>query len=234
MSIPIQKSIPLPGLLSPALHSSISDTNRVSSQEIKVDLRTINLLEWQQLDLNQDAERVHYTATYYTKKGNKLLFIGTCIQFSMLLLSLSGSYISTFGNFGDSSKSILMSCINMTTAILSGIYTFFSFTKKGQSYKEAASILFTKVEKIKCVISTLLSDKEYEDLKRGLVDTLLKYDVECVREKYNGKQFIPVYRQELEQGLIRKFNGTTLQIDSSSLISLNKEHKIPSSELEEL
>jgi hypothetical protein len=96
----------------------------------------------------------------------------------MLLLSLSGSYIATFGQFDDSSKSILMSCLNLSTAILSGVYTFFSFTKKGQTYKESASVLFYKIEKLKCIISTLLSDKEYEDMKS------IQYYIKCESYKY--------------------------------------------------
>ncbi len=214
-SIGMQKSITLPGILSPNVHTNIAVDDRTisSQQDTKVELKRIDLPSWQQGDLNQDAERIHFTASYYTKKGNKLLLIGTCIQFSMLLLSLSGSYISTFGNFDDSSKSILMSCLNMTTAILSGIYTFFAFTKKGQSYKEGASVLFSKIEKTKCIISTLLSDKEYEELKRSLVDTLLKYDTECIREKYNGNNFIPIYRHELEKGISRRYNRETNEVE---------------------
>lgn len=228
---------PLPGFLSPTVYTQKTDagvSSSTSSQDIKIELRTITLQDWQQLDLNEDAERMHFTASYYTKKGNKLLRIGTCIQFSMLILSLSGSYISTFGQFSDTSKSILMSCLNMSTAILSGIYTFFAFTKKGQSYKDSASVLFYKIEKLKCIISTLLSDKEYEDLKRNIIDTLIKHDAECIREKYNHHTFIPLYRTELEQNKIRRYNHETGKIEVVDKSLCEHTPIIMRSQLEEL
>lgn len=227
------KTSPLPGFLSPSIYhqkqESTVSTLSSSNQELKVELKTISLQNWQELDLNEDAERIHFTATYYAKKGNKLLRIGTCIQFSMLLLSLCGSYIASFGQFDDSSKSILMSCLNMSTAILSGIYTFFAFTKKGQSYRESSSVLFYKIEKLKCIISTLLSDKEYEDLKRNIIDTLVKHDTECIREKFNKHTFIPLYRSELEQNKVRKYNDKTHRVE---LKEISLEH--PKKQLEEL
>lgn len=216
------KISPLPGCLSPSIYQQkptidFNPSSTVLSPEMKAELKCISLHDWQQLDLNEDAERIHFTATYYTKKGNKLLLIGTCIQFSMLLLSLSGSYIATFGQFDDSSKSILMSCLNLSTAILSGVYTFFSFTKKGQTYKESASVLFYKIEKLKCIISTLLSDKEYEDIKRNIIDTLIKHDIECIREKFNKYTFIPLYRSELEHNKVRKYNRETNRVELKSI-----------------
>ena len=180
-----------------------ANANKNRQQRIQ-ELKTIHLHDWQQSDLNHESERAYFTATYYLKKGNRLLLLGTCMQFAMLILSLSGSYISSFANMQDNSKSILMSVLNMSTAILSGVYTFFGFTKKGQSFKEASTVLFTKVEKVKLAISTLKSDREYEELKANLIETLIKYDTETIREKMNSKHYIPVYREELEEGLIRK------------------------------
>jgi hypothetical protein len=182
-----------------------ANANRNRQQRIQ-ELKTIHLHDWQQSDLNHESERAYFTATYYLKKGNRLLLLGTCMQFAMLILSLSGSYISSFANMQDNSKSILMSVLNMSTAILSGVYTFFGFTKKGQSFKEASTVLFTKVEKVKLAISTLKSDREYEELKANLIETLIKYDTETIREKINGKHYIPVYREELEEGLVRKIH----------------------------
>jgi hypothetical protein len=168
-----------------------------------IEFKKINLELWQQSDLNNDSERAHYVATYYDKKGSKLLLIGTVIQFSMLLLSLSGSYISSFGNFSDFSRSVLMSTLNLTTAVLSGVYTFFSFSKKGQIYKDSSNLLFHKIEKIKVAITTLKNDKDYEEIKRSLAEAILKYDTECIRENYNSHIYLPVYNDEVEQGLIR-------------------------------
>ena len=181
-----------------------SNMNKNNRQQRIQELKSIHLHDWQQSDLNHESERVYFTATYYLKKGNRLLLLGTCMQFAMLILSLSGSYISSFANMHDSSKSILMSVLNMSTAILSGVYTFFGFTKKGQSFKEASTVLFTKVEKVKLAISTFKSDREYEELKANLIETLIKYDSETIREKMNNKYYIPVYREELEEGLVRK------------------------------
>ncbi len=183
--------------------STVNTIIKQTNQQPIVEFKPIILTEWQQCDLNNEAERIHFTATYYRAKGNKLLMIGTCLQFTMLLLSLSGSYISSFTSMNDFQKSILMSVMQLSTAIMSGVYTFFSFTKKGQSYKEASSILFHKIEKIRLVITTMKSDKEYEEMKAGLIDTLLKYDIETVREKYNEKNYIHVYKNELELNLAR-------------------------------
>jgi hypothetical protein len=169
----------------------------------QIEFKTIELMDWQQCDLNHDSERVHYVATYYNKKGKKLLMMGTVLQFAMLILSLSGSYIATFGNFDETSKMILMSCLNLSTAIISGVYTFFSFTKKGQTFTDASNVLFHKIEKIKVAITTLKNDKDYEDMKRSLIDSLLKHDIECIREKYNHKYYVPVYRDEVENKYIR-------------------------------
>ena len=169
----------------------------------QIEFKSIELMDWQQCDLNHDSERVHYVATYYNKKGKKLLMIGTVLQFTMLILSLSGSYIATFGNFNETSKMILMSCLNLSTAIISGVYTFFSFTKKGQTFTDASNVLFHKIEKIKVAITTLKNDRDYEDMKRSLIDSLLKHDIECIREKYNHKQYVPVYRNEVEHKILR-------------------------------
>jgi hypothetical protein len=169
-----------------------------------VELKEINLTNWQQADLNQDSKKVHYVASYYDKKGKRYLSLGTILQFGMLLLSLSGSYIATFGDFNETNKMIMMSALNLSTAIISGVYTFFSFTKKGQSYKEASNILFYKIEKIKLAITTLKNDKEYEDMKRTLIESLLKHDIECIREKYNFNQYVDVYRSEIENNKFRK------------------------------
>jgi len=188
---------------SPIINNTSTTSTGLIQKEKKVEYKPIALSEWQQCDLNNEAERIHFTATYYRTKGNKLLIIGTCMQFTMLLLSLSGSYISGFSNMNDYQKSVLMSVMQLTTAILSGVYTFFSFTKKGQSFKEASSILFQKIEKVKLVIATMKSDKEYEEMKASLIETLLKYDVETVREKYNKKHYIHLYKDELEANLVR-------------------------------
>ncbi len=169
----------------------------------QIEFKTIELMDWQQCDLNNDSERVHFVATYYNKKGKKLLMMGTVLQFAMLILSLSGSYIATFGNFNETSKMILMSCLNLSTAIISGVYTFFSFTKKGQTFTDASNVLFHKIEKIKVAITTLKNDRDYEDMKRSLIDSLLKHDIECIREKYNHKYYVPVYRNEVEEKVLR-------------------------------
>jgi hypothetical protein len=189
--------------LSQTISSSPSVQNTTQIKQPTIEFKPIILTEWQQCDLNNEAERMHFTATYYRTKGNKLLMIGTCLQFTMLLLSLSGSYISSFTSMNDFEKSILMSVMQLSTAIMSGVYTFFSFTKKGQSYKEASSILFQKIEKIKLVITTMKSDKEYEEMKASLIEALLKYDIETIREKYNDKNYIHVYKDELESNLVR-------------------------------
>ena len=39
-----------------------------------VELKEINLTNWQQADLNQDSKKVHYVASYYDKKGKHYLF----------------------------------------------------------------------------------------------------------------------------------------------------------------
>jgi hypothetical protein len=167
-------------------------------------LKEINLTDWQQADLNQDSKKVHYVASYYDKKGKYYLSLGTVLQFAMLILSLSGSYIATFGNFNETSKMIMMSALNLSTAVISGVYTFFSFTKKGQSYKEASNTLFYKIEKIKLAITTLKNDKEYEEMKRSLIESLLKHDIDCIREKYNLHTYVDVYRNEIENIKFRK------------------------------
>ena len=155
--------------------------------------------------------------------------MGTFLQFAMLILSLSGSYIATFGNFDETSKMILMSCLNLSTAIISGVYTFFSFTKKGQTFTDASNVLFHKIEKIKVAITTLKNDKDYEDMKRGLIDSLLKHDIECIREKYNHKHYIPVYRNEVENKLIRSIklenNTPKLFIENGIENGIKKELK---------
>jgi len=198
----------------------------------QIEFKNIELLDWQQCDLNHDSERAHFVATYYNKKGKKLLMMGTVLQFAMLILSLSGSYIATFGNFNETSKMILMSCLNLSTAIISGVYTFFSFTKKGQTFTEASNVLFHKIEKIKIAITTLKNDKEYEDMKRSLIDSLLKHDLECIREKYNHKYYIPVYRSEVEDKILRSVkienNKPTVYFEDGilkqKLSSLKSEH----------
>jgi hypothetical protein len=182
-----------------------STTILANPEEVKqqIEFKNIELMDWQQCDLNHDSERVHYVATYYNKKGKKLLMMGTVLQFAMLILSLSGSYIATFGNFNETSKMILMSCLNLSTAIISGVYTFFSFTKKGQTFTDASNVLFHKIEKIKVAITTLKNDRDYEDMKRSLIESLLKHDIECIREKYNHKHYVPVYRNEVEEKILR-------------------------------
>jgi hypothetical protein len=204
------------GITSPGIPRS-QKASQISSQKLS-ELKEIHLHDWQQCDLNNECERIQVTGNYYLRKGNRLLFIGTCMQFSMLILSLCGSYVSAFTNMNSNEKSILMSVMNMTTAILSGVYTFFSFTKKGQAFKEASTILFTKIEKVKLAISTLKSDREYEDLKANIIETLIKYDTETIRDKFNHRIFIPVYREELKQGLTRKVIYTDSSRNSLKMI----------------
>lgn len=205
---------------SPILTKTIQQ--QLKQQKIDIEYKPIILEDWQQSDLNHDAEKIHFTASYYKKKSSLYLKVGTFMQFFVLILSLSGSYIATFGNFQDYQKSILMSVLNLSTAIISGIYTFFGFTKKGQSYKEAAIIMFNKIEKLKLAITTMRSDKEYEDMKASLIETLLKYDSECIREKYNYKTYVSTFRDEIEQNLVRK----VIKKEGQLVVELHDKKKI--------
>jgi hypothetical protein len=203
--------------------TTIINPNSKNNKNQQVEFKHIYLEDWQESDLNNDSERAYYVASYYNKKGNRMLLIGTAIQFSMLLLSLSGSYISSFGNFTDFTRSVLMSTLNVTTAVLSGIYTFFSFSKKGQIYKDSSTLLFHKIEKIKIAITTLKNDKEYEEIKRSLTEALLKCDTECIREKYNKNIYIPVYRNEILNNFIRSVD-TSNNNTNIKLINVKKDH----------
>ncbi len=203
-------------------NKSKDNKNKNNKENNIVEFKSIRLEGWQEADLNNDCERAHYVATFYNEKGNWMLFIGTVIQFSMLLLSLGGSYISSFGNFSDFTRSVLMSTLNLTTAVLSGIYTFFSFSKKGQIYKDSSTLLFHKIEKIKIAITTLKNDKDYEEIKRSLIEALLKCDSECIREKYNKNSYIPVYRNEIINNLVRTISISKNDNPNIKLINVKK------------